>query len=89
MYGEMFKEEDRLLNQLQESIIRQTINNQEKFIEDVLRNHVTPPIKGEITKGKIKWRGLEIMNDTAYSKLWVRQRGVDIPIYLDYSFKLF
>ena len=30
----------------------------EKNIERVLRNAVIPPIKGKITKGKLKWRGI-------------------------------
>ena len=28
------------------------------MLDKILRNFVTPPIKGEITKGKVKWRGL-------------------------------
>lgn len=33
---------------------------EERQIEHLLRNRVTPTIKGEITKGKIKWRGLQV-----------------------------
>lgn len=85
LYQDRFKEQEDYLSHLQDSIIKQVMNNQEKFIEDILRNHVKPPIKGEITKGKIKWRGLTIYNDIGYSKLWVSQRGVKIPIIFDYS----
>lgn len=30
----------------------------ESDIERVLRSNVVPPIKGEITKGKLQWRGI-------------------------------
>ena len=32
-----------------------------EWIEDCLRNRVRPPIKGEITAGKIRWRGLTLV----------------------------
>lgn len=41
-------------------------------------------IKGEITKGKIKWRGikLKVQNDLGSSKYQLNQRGVDIsPVF--------
>ena len=30
-------------------------------VEHILRNYVDPPIKGEITAGKIRWRGLALV----------------------------
>ena len=85
VYHKEFKAQDEYLSFLQESIVNEILKRQECFIESILRNHVKPPIKGEITKGKIKWRGLEILNDIGYSKMWIRQRGIDIPIVFDYS----
>jgi hypothetical protein len=85
LYHKDFKVQHEYLYNLQDDIINQILNNQDKFIDYILRNHVKPPIKGEITKGKIKWRGITILNDIGYSKLWLRQRGVDIPIVFDYS----
>jgi hypothetical protein len=82
-----FHEESESIRMLQEEFINRILKAQDEFIEHVLRNHVTPPIKGEITRGKIKWRGLEILNDIQSSKLWIRQRGVDIHICFDYSIK--
>jgi hypothetical protein len=41
----------------------------EPEIEKILRTRVKPPIKGEITKGKVKWRGLSLV--------WARE-GVEI-----------
>lgn len=33
-------------------------------VEFALRNMVQPPIRGEITRGKIKWRGLKLVYET-------------------------
>jgi len=38
------------------------VSQQEIWLEFMLREKVTPPIRGEITKGKIRWRGLTIMH---------------------------
>ncbi len=49
----------------------------EEIVEHIMRNYVTPPIKGEITKGKVKWRGLQLVwqeTDTYDAFVGVRQR---------------
>jgi hypothetical protein len=58
------------------------INDQRnKIIEDSLRNFAVPPVKGKITKGKIKWRGIKLIIDgdncTFYS-MHLEQRGEQI-----------
>ena len=51
----------------------------EKAVLHICRNYVTPPIKGELTRGKIRWRGLKIAygNDGygCYGFLGIIQRG--------------
>lgn len=50
-----------------------------KIAENIMRNYVTPPIKGEITKGKVKWRGLQLVwqkTDTYDAFVEIRQRDV-------------
>lgn len=42
------------------NLSRSIAARREKWLEDICRNHVTPPIKGEITYGKIRWRGLSL-----------------------------
>lgn len=34
---------------------------EEEHFEKILRTEVTPVIRGEITKGKLRWRGLSIV----------------------------
>lgn len=49
----------------------------EKMAEHIMRNYVTPPIKGKITKGKVKWRGLQMVwqeTDTYDAFVGIRQR---------------
>ncbi len=31
----------------------------DRHIENICRNYLDPPIKGEITKGKLRWRGVK------------------------------
>ena len=66
------------------NIITKFIENQQKKEEEIftiaLRTMAEPPIKGEITKGKVKWRGIRIVqlnNGFSYTK-WMEQRGKQI-----------
>lgn len=58
--------------EIEGKIIEEMVNKQNEIIEYHLRNTVVPPIKGEITKGKVRWRGLSIgtynsgLNSTTY-----------------------
>lgn len=59
----------------------QMINHADKLLDMVIRNSiksVDPPIKGKITPGKLKWRGLRLCSqnrghDGIY--YWIEQRG--------------
>ena len=53
----------------------------EKLVEHILRNYVTPPIKGEITRGKVRWRGLQIVwQEYGMEKAFVGVRQRDVLI---------
>ena len=53
---------------------------EEELFTTALRTMAEPPIKGEITKGKITWRGIRLirqqMGFDSYS--WLEQRGKQI-----------
>lgn len=53
---------------------------EEKLFTTALRTMVEPPIKREITKGKITWRGIKLIRQQvgfdSYS--WLEQRGKQI-----------
>lgn len=61
-------------------------------LKNIILTYSVPPIKGEITAGKIKWRGIKlcIQNDFDNSTHWVEQRGVKIgkEFVINYNFKL-
>ena len=53
---------------------------EEKLFTTALRTMAEPPIKGEITKGKLQWRGIRLIRQQvgfdSYS--WLEQRGKQI-----------
>lgn len=50
---------------------------QDRIFESALRNTAAPPIKGEITRGKIRWRGIRLVikNTGCKCERWIEQRG--------------
>ena len=78
------------------SEINKIVQHQTKEIDDLLqtyaRNFSNPPIKGEITTGKVKWRGLKmcVKNNHDFSKeYWIEQRGVKISPVITVSGKIY
>ena len=53
---------------------------EDEIFISALRVMAEPPIKGEITKGKIQWRGIRIVqhNDGFKYTKWLEQRGKQI-----------
>ena len=55
-------------------------NQEEELFATALQMMAVPPIKGEITKGKIRWRGIRLIRQQVgldfYS--WLEQRGTQI-----------
>lgn len=52
----------------------------DEFLESVVRTKAVPPIKGDLTKGKIKWRGIKLCQRDmgAGYFVWLEQRGKQI-----------
>lgn len=82
-------EQLKVMKEMQEAIardveekIRAANKAAEAIVEHICRNYVTPPIKGEITKGKVRWRGLSLAYgrnaEGCYSFIGIIQRGVMI-----------
>jgi hypothetical protein len=61
-------------------LISQMQKQEEELFTTALRIMAEPPIKGEITKGKITWRGIKLIRQhigfDTYS--WLDQRGKQI-----------
>jgi len=60
------------------------------LLEHALRDNVSPPIKGDITIGKIKWRGIKIVQRYNHPKIeiWVEQRGKKVTEPFVFEFKV-
>ena len=50
---------------------------QDRIFEYALRNVAEPPVKGKITRGKIRWRGIRLVVKDQFGKheRWLEQRG--------------
>lgn len=59
-------------------------------IEWLLRNSVVPPIKGKITSGKVKWRGLALayQNNMLESTRFLMQRGKVVGVISQITCKI-
>ena len=60
--------------------IQEQQKREEEIFTYALRTIAKPPIKGEITKGKVRWRGIRIVqyyDGFKYTK-WLEQRGKQI-----------
>lgn len=60
-----------------------------EILEKSVRENSIPPIKGELTKGKLRWRGIKriVQNDFLRTREWIEQRGKRISpiIECEYS----
>lgn len=68
------------MEQIEYKIIQELQNKEENLFISTLRTMAEPPIKGEITKGKLRWRGIRIIlqeDGFKYTK-WLEQRGKQI-----------
>lgn len=76
-----------LMSDITSKMMKQADEKLWSFFEPYLRE---AGIKGEITKGKIKWRGikLKVQNDLGKCKYQLNQRGVDISPVLTIEFGL-
>lgn len=68
------------MNEGIDKYMAQVVKAQDEIFEFSLRNDAIPPIKGNITKGKIKWRGIRMcQTHKPYETLiWLEQRGKKI-----------
>ena len=64
----------------EDEIISALYKWEDEIFISALRVMAEPPIKGEITKGKVKWRGIRIVqhNDGFKYTKWLEQRGKQI-----------
>ena len=74
--------------------IKEQSERQNAILEKAVRENAIPPIKGEMTKGKVRWRGLRMIHRGTgaygFTETWIEQRGKRITpiIRNEYSYQL-
>lgn len=57
-------------------------NRFDRALETIVKVYAVPPVKGVVTEGKLKWRGIRLANQFSNvcntNVYWVEQRGVKI-----------
>jgi len=68
------------IDNITKCFIDEVQRQQEEIFTTALRTMAEPPIKGEITKGKIQWRGIRLIRQQVglESYSWLEQRGKQI-----------
>lgn len=77
-----------LMKTVVETSYNDYIKKRDDILESCLRMYATPPIKGAITKGKLKWRGIIMYiknNGLDPHETWIEQRGVQISPKITYK----
>ena len=72
---------------LTKNIIQEIIKKEDDFFMEQLK-YATPKIKGILTKGKLKWRGIKLIeiNEIDLTTKWVEQRGKQLGEKLHISY---
>ena len=92
-----FNPDEELYNQLNleeqinNKIISQYVERINNFIETQVREYAVPPIKVEITEGKLRWRGInlqKIMLPNMCEETFIMQRGKQIGKSLKTDFNV-
>lgn len=75
------------LEEIANNAIRKRLEKEEKIFRTALRIMAEPPIRGEITTGKIRWRGIRVIVQIEGLKQtkWLDQRGRRISPKLVYD----
>lgn len=71
------------LSKVRNDFVSQISSFRMMHFERALRVKAIPPIKGEITKGKLKWRGIELVSHN--HRQWLEQRGKRISKILGWK----
>lgn len=82
---EIYSQEENLTRKF----INKLIQKEDEFLISQLKFAV-PKIKGEITKGKLQWRGIKLIeiNEINGTTKWLEQRGKQIGDRLQYNYEL-
>jgi hypothetical protein len=72
---------------VQDLVVRMSEDINDK-LEYYVRNLAVPPIKGRLTEGKLRWRGIRMIIMDGGRKRWIEQRGKKISPTIELVIKL-
>jgi hypothetical protein len=77
-----------VMQELTETIIKSFVEKTDKIFITAVRTMARPPVRGQITKGKLKWRGIElhINNEGLKTTEQLFQRGIPISPIVSLNF---
>lgn len=64
--------------EMTEGLIKSLQSAKATWFKETLKKYAKPPLTGEITKGKLKWRGIVLCEQPSHNKSWITQRGEKI-----------
>ena len=80
------------IQNLATSFFLEIAKREDEIFERAVRENAIPKITGKITKDKIRWRGIRMVqqNDLLFSVKWIEQRGKQISpkIITDYKINI-
>lgn len=63
------------VDEISQKMYKSFVEQKEKYIKETLLRYAQPKIKEPITKGKIKWRGIKLIEQPSDNRFWLEQRG--------------
>lgn len=79
-----------LEKELVKQLTKEIVDREDEYIKYILHTYAQPIIKGNITKGKLKWRGIKMIiqqTNFGYEK-WIEQRGIMLGNKMIYNYIL-
>lgn len=75
------------LSDITKAYLSSVRNKQDEIFEAAVRNIAVPTIRGKITKGKIRWRGIKLIvkNDPLKREECLEQRGKRISPIISFT----
>lgn len=69
---------EKRMEQVLEKAMEKASEMEYMLFEKGVRENAVPPVKGELTEGKIRWRGIHRCYNQATGESWLEQRGTRI-----------
>lgn len=69
------EELSRKIHEANSELLQSLNQKRDAIFMECLRTIAEPPMKGELTKGKLTWRGIKMCYNPDRGEYWIEQRG--------------